>query len=481
MPTNVYNTSGQTTWTVPAGVYLLDEIFCIGRGGSGGPGNIGNSRHGGGGGGSSRRLSIAVTPGDLVTIRVAAVSGGGDGYTGTSVLINSIERVFAANGSNASFLVENCLGGQAASGVGTEVYSGGNGGGRTSFYGGGGGSSGGRFASGANGHGLGVAGIAPSGGGNGGAGGLDGGRGATGFAPGGGGGGAGNLSNIAGQGATGLIEITYRVGESGFFSVSGLSTANMISAALKESSFASAGTATVSNPGNVNRQSAFASVGLATVSNPGAHKFASAFSSVGIATAEMEGSSLFRSSFNAAGTSTAIMVGAGNNASSFSSISSSSANMVGASTAESSFNAAGTSLVVMFSPSIVSSSFSAAGTSTANMISPNVTVTTLIDGSGGAGLATVIDYSLCDFAQVILSAGVGTYSIEHVNLIPGKWITVTLVNQGASGSLIWNNGDAPVDWSPALAPDFPANGETLDLEFFVRRDRSVIRGRRAFA
>lgn len=265
------------------------------------------------------------------------------------------------------------------------------------------------------------------------------------------------------------------------FNAAGLSTANMISAALKESSFESDSIAVVSNPGNINRLSAFSSAGIASASNPGGYKFASTFASAGVATAEMEGASLVKSSFNAAGIATAIMVGAGNNASAFSSSGLSSANMIGNSTAESGFSSEGTSLAVMFSPSVVASAFNSTGTSTAAMFAPTITVTTLVDGSGGAGLATVIDYSLCDFAQVILSAGVGTYSIEHVNLIAGKWITVTLVNQGASGSLIWNNGDAPVDWSPALAPDFPANGETLDLEFFVRRDRSVIRGRRAFA
>lgn len=250
---------------------------------------------------------------------------------------------------------------------------------------------------------------------------------------------------------------------------------------INRSAFSSVGTSTAQFGGTGIKPSSFSSAGVATVSNPGAYKFRSAFAAAGVATAEMVGHALVRSPFNAAGVATAQMVGAGNNASSFSSIGSSSANMIGNSTATSSFNSEGTSLAVMFSPSVVASAFNSTGTSTAAMFSPTITITTLIDGSGGAGLATVIDYSLCDFAQVILSAGVGTYSIEHVNLIPGKWITVTLVNQGASGSLIWNNGDAPVDWSPALAPDFPANGETLDLEFFVRRDRSVIRGRRAFA
>ena len=269
--------------------------------------------------------------------------------------------------------------------------------------------------------------------------------------------------------------------QSSSFSASGSSTATMFGVRARVSSFSATGSPVVSNPGNVDRPSSFSAAGVAAVSNPGGSKRASAFSSAGVAVADMVGHALFRSPFNAAGVATAQMVGAGNNASSFSSIGSSSANMIGNSTATSSFNSEGTSLAVMFSPSVVASAFNSTGTSTAAMFSPTITITTLIDGSGGAGLATVIDYSLCDFAQVILSAGVGTYSIEHVNLIPGKWITVTLVNQGASGSLIWNNGDAPVDWSPALAPDFPANGETLDLEFFVRRDRSVIRGRRAFA
>lgn len=265
------------------------------------------------------------------------------------------------------------------------------------------------------------------------------------------------------------------------FASAGASAVSNPGSSLFSSSFVSAGASTVSNPGSLIRFSSFISSGVATVSNPGAHKFRSAFSSAGVATAEMVGNALVRSSFNAAGTSTAIMVGAGNNASSFSSISSSSANMVGASVAASDFSSEGQSLAQMFSPSVVSSSFSASGSSTAQMFSPTVTVITLTDGSGGqANGQAIIDHSICDFAEVILEEGVGTYSIEHVNLIPGKWITVTLVNQGASGSLIWNNGDAPVDWSPGLPPDLPADGETLDLEFFVRRDRSVIKGRKAF-
>lgn len=254
----------------------------------------------------------------------------------------------------------------------------------------------------------------------------------------------------------------------------------MIPAAISTSPFSSSGTSTASNPGNVNRASLFSSAGVATVSNPGAHKAFSTFVSAGVATVSNPGNALARSSFNAAGTSTAQMVGAGGNASSFSSMGSSSANMIGTSTAESGFSSEGTSLALMFSPGIISSAFSSSGSSTAQMFSPNVVITTLVDGSGGVGEAAQIDHSLCDFAEITLSEGEGTYSIEHINLIAGKWVTVTLVNQNASGSLIWNNGDAPVDWSPGVAPDFPANGETLDLEFFVRRDRALIRGRRAF-
>lgn len=77
-----------TTWRVPAGVtHILAEVW--GAGGGGGAGTstlIGASAGGGGGGGGSgayARASLAVTPGETLTIRVGAAGAGGRIDAGT--------------------------------------------------------------------------------------------------------------------------------------------------------------------------------------------------------------------------------------------------------------------------------------------------------------------------------------------------------------------------------------------------------------
>lgn len=114
------------------------------------------------------------------------------------------------------------------------------------------------------------------------------------------------------------------------------------------------------------------------------------------------------------------------------------------------------------------------------MFAPSLQVTTLVDGSGGDpdGGAT-IDWTLCDFADIDLIAGTGSFPIDHVNLIAGKKISVHVHNDsGASGTILWDGGDAPVNWIGLPAPPaMPANGETLHVEFECNDDRTEIFGR----
>ena len=80
-----FTTAGTHTWTVPAGITTLHAVVVGGGGGgafSGGPDaatSYGGAVSGGGGGGLSYRNSIAVSPGDVLTIQVGA--GGASGFS----------------------------------------------------------------------------------------------------------------------------------------------------------------------------------------------------------------------------------------------------------------------------------------------------------------------------------------------------------------------------------------------------------------
>ena len=290
-------------------------------------------------------------------------------------------------------------------------------------------------------------------------------------------------SSQSGSGTGSLAGIAFGVHPavvSSAFSSSGSATVSNPGAKILSSSFSSSGSATVSNPGNVNRESSFSSAGVATVGNPGNALFRSAFSSAGVATVSNPGAQISASSFASAGAGAAVMVSGGLVASSFNSQSSSAGNMIGASTAESSFASDGLSFAAMFSPNTASSSFSASGSSQARMYSPTLTITTLQDGSGGdPDSGATIDWTICDFVNVNLTSGTGSFPIDHVNLIAGKKISVHVHNDvTATGTILWNGGDAPVTWiGMAAPPDMPANGETLHVEFECNADRTEIFGR----
>jgi hypothetical protein len=84
--------TSSTTWTVPNGVYLINEVFVVGGGGGGG-----SNRGGGGGGGSYQvRQNYAVTAGASVSVVVG--NGGGNNANGQS---SSFDGTITATGGGA--------------------------------------------------------------------------------------------------------------------------------------------------------------------------------------------------------------------------------------------------------------------------------------------------------------------------------------------------------------------------------------------
>ena len=236
-------TPGTTaSFTVPAGVTSL-AIECWGAGGSGGGSNLphsgANAGAGGGGGGGaySKKNTLAVSPGDVISYRVGAggaaitqpasnVANSANGNAGGDSWFKSTADVLAKGGSAGAYGPGTSFtggvggnGGAAASGVGDTKYSGGKGG--TGYYvwnlsptdprgaGGGGAGSGGAGGD-ASGTDTALAGTAGAGSG--------GGRGGDGRTTGqkdgvaAGGGGAApwpDVSYVGGKGADGMIKVTY--------------------------------------------------------------------------------------------------------------------------------------------------------------------------------------------------------------------------------------------------------------------------------
>ena len=76
MPLNTVTFTSSTTWTVPNGVYLINELFLVGGGGGGGSRLLfGGTNQGGGGGGGGQILlttNYSTTPGSGITVTVGA-------------------------------------------------------------------------------------------------------------------------------------------------------------------------------------------------------------------------------------------------------------------------------------------------------------------------------------------------------------------------------------------------------------------------
>lgn len=254
--TNVFDSTGYTTWTVPDGVTQA-IIACWGAGGGGGDGN--GSGGGGGGGGAFASTTQSVSPSDVIRLFIGTggisnntAGNGTNGATTTASTTAPSTIVSAAPGWGGGGALTGCSGnicfagrgGAVASSTGTTIFAGGNGGtgeGGTGDEGGGGGGAAGPHGAGANGAtgiGLTTGGVGGTGdnssggaggnggnggagtngtpsinGGGGGGGGDDGAAGGSGAIYGaGGGGGEGNTSSITG--ASGACTITYTIASS---------------------------------------------------------------------------------------------------------------------------------------------------------------------------------------------------------------------------------------------------------------------------
>ncbi len=217
---------GVETFTVPAGVTSL-TVECIGGGGGGGAAVATGA--GGGGGGAYSMAVIVVTPGQNISYTVGSGGPGGpmagDGQNGSVSSFGVGPTLVSATGGTGT-VADAPLGGTGGSSgscIGDASFSGGVGGNFTmvmGFFpaGGGGGGAAGALGVGATAVGpLGGAGTAPGGngadGGNGGSPSLEGlFVGQTGSSPGGGGSGGGTGgagASIGGDGADGLVRITY--------------------------------------------------------------------------------------------------------------------------------------------------------------------------------------------------------------------------------------------------------------------------------
>lgn len=175
----VFTTTGATSWVVPPGITQISAV-CIGGGGggSGADGGRGESNSGGGGGGLAYG-TIAVTPGETLTVTVGAGGTSGAGNAGTAGGATTIARgvtVLLSGGGGGGGPERNAGVGAAGTSTGTDRLGGGTGGtggtGGAASGGSGGGGAGGYSGAGGNGGtsagGTGSAGTGGSGGGGGG-------------------------------------------------------------------------------------------------------------------------------------------------------------------------------------------------------------------------------------------------------------------------------------------------------------------------
>jgi hypothetical protein len=94
-----YTSSGTFTFTVPAGCTSISAVVIGGGGGGGDDTNPDEAGSGGGGGGLAYQASIAVTPGESLTVVVGA-GGGSNTAGGQSRISRDGTNLVAANGGN---------------------------------------------------------------------------------------------------------------------------------------------------------------------------------------------------------------------------------------------------------------------------------------------------------------------------------------------------------------------------------------------
>lgn len=80
----------------------------------------------------------------------------------------------------------------------------------------------------------------------------------------------------------------------------------------------------------------------------------------------------------------------------------------------------------------------------------------------------LIDWAVADSCDIVLDIERDEYLLEHANIIKGKTIHVSLLNDGLStdGILNWDSG-VNVDWGDAQPPTVPGDAEELHLEFYA--------------
>lgn len=176
-----YNTAGDHTYTVPAGVSRIN-VQVLGGGGGGGGQNGANSGGGGGGGGGYATAIVPVTPGQMITVTVGSGGTGGsnvptNGTVGTVSLFPKVGTILTANGGAGGIAANGNntfgTGGSGGTGVGGTTNTPGVNGapGTTSTSGAGGAGApplGGVGGAARNTSGTGNAGVIPGGGGSGG-------------------------------------------------------------------------------------------------------------------------------------------------------------------------------------------------------------------------------------------------------------------------------------------------------------------------
>ncbi|WP_203258493.1 choice-of-anchor D domain-containing protein [Hyunsoonleella ulvae] len=222
-----YTSSG--TFVVPSGVTSVN-VSAWGAGG-GGADEGSNDGGGGGGGGGFRGGTLAVTPGDNITVTIGsggigATSNGNDGGNGGNTIVSHTIGTITANGGSGGFTSTSSGGAGGAGGGGSftgtvtsqVAFSGGSGGNGDLDEGGAGGGAAGDSGNGSDGQDA-TGTFTPSGGaggtnngnggtGNGGNGGNDN-DGQNGEDYGGGGGASGDGNGVGGNGAPGLVILTW--------------------------------------------------------------------------------------------------------------------------------------------------------------------------------------------------------------------------------------------------------------------------------
>jgi hypothetical protein len=210
------------TFTVPAGVTII-TVECWGAGGAGGGTTANNSRGGGGGaGGAYARKVLSVVPGTNYTVTVGGVTAGstGAGATGSPSWFGTTGTVYAEGGAGGAAPNGGTVAGgtgSSASSIGDAVFAGGNGASGTSTLSGGGGGGAGSSGAGGNASGTTAGTGTASNGGNGGTGRTTEGNGNPGSNYGGGGSGAylpDNTNHTGGNGAQGLVIVSWTVQQS---------------------------------------------------------------------------------------------------------------------------------------------------------------------------------------------------------------------------------------------------------------------------